>query len=195
MSNLSVLNNNIIIMIIDYCLTARNLKDDITFKQLYDIYPKKLIIFVVELHSGNLVQVDFKTFPDASVKTFLLASMALPLLFPPIKYNDIYYIDGAISKKGQFPLPLEKGDHLGICIDTIEPFIQNELTFTMYLKKIFEILTRKLEIEETETIIIKIKTDIHSFDFLSVLDDKQYNRLVESGYNSIKKTFDLKKNT
>jgi predicted acylesterase/phospholipase RssA len=128
------------------------------------------------------------------VKTFLLASMALPLLFPPILYNNVYYIDGAICKDGKFPLPTNLGNHLGICIDTVEThFIQSELTITIYLKRIFDILTKKQTIKKDDMTIITIKTDIHSFNFTTVVDDENYNILVENGYTSIKKVFDLNK--
>jgi predicted patatin/cPLA2 family phospholipase len=185
-------NNNILTTIIDYCLTCRNLNQDITFKQLYTISKKKLIIFVVELHSGELINVDYTTFPNACVKTFLLASMALPLLFPPIKYNKIYYIDGAICNNGQFPLVKNNmGNHLGICIETVESCIsEKKLTLKIYLKSIFEILTKKQKCDYKNTIIVTIKTDIHSLNFVSIVNNENYNILVENGYRSIKNVFE-----
>jgi len=77
-------------------------KKDITFKELYDITKKKLIIVGTNLTEGKEVVFNIDTTPDFSVIMAIRISMSVPVIFTPVKLDGIVYVDGAIVNN--FPI-------------------------------------------------------------------------------------------
>jgi predicted acylesterase/phospholipase RssA len=71
------------------------MRDDITFEELYELYPVKLHIsaYCIQLEKTKYFSVD--TTPTLSVLDAICASIAIPFLFSAVKLSDgMHYIDG-----------------------------------------------------------------------------------------------------
>lgn len=101
----------------------KNLNQNITFKELYDLTNINLTITVVNITKGIPEYHNYINTPHLSIFLSLRMSINIPILFSPILYNDHYYIDGALLEP--FPYNYNK--------NTIKigfwAFDKNELTF------------------------------------------------------------------
>ena len=91
---------------------------NITFKQLFNCTNKD---FVVCCMNVNKVQVKFfrkDDTPDVRIIDAVIASMSLPLIFPPVNINGDLYIDGGVGMN--FPVTAfnEPQATLGLCLRT-----------------------------------------------------------------------------
>lgn len=71
-------------------------KDDITFKELYDITNINYIVQATNLNKHCLVSFSHETSPDLSIITAIRMSITIPFYYTPIKYNNDYYVDGGV---------------------------------------------------------------------------------------------------
>lgn len=69
-------------------------KDDITLKEVYDKFKKKLILSTVCINDMELCYCSHDTFPDLELWRAIRMSSAFPFYFCPILYEGKYYIDG-----------------------------------------------------------------------------------------------------
>jgi predicted acylesterase/phospholipase RssA len=97
-------------------------KDDVTFRELYEHYPKKLHVtaYCIELQRTQYFSVD--TTPDESVVDVLCASMAIPFLVSAVKIGPWTFIDGAVEEHDPCACFLErpKEDVLRVCVSWSE---------------------------------------------------------------------------
>ena len=77
-------------------------KKDITFKELYELTKKKLIIVGTNLTEGKEAIFNTDMTPDFSVIMAIRISMSVPIIFTPVKLDGIVYVDGAIVNN--FPI-------------------------------------------------------------------------------------------
>ena len=61
-------------------------------------------VVATELYEGREVQIE-----EGSLQTALLASVAIPVVFPPIEHNGSYLIDGGISNNTPISCAVERG--------------------------------------------------------------------------------------
>jgi predicted acylesterase/phospholipase RssA len=163
-------------------------KTDITFVELYEITNKKFTIVGTCLNNLKAEYFNIVRTPDMSVLTALRITYSIPFLFKPVKYNDNFYVDGAITEN--FPIHLFENNNqktIGFVltsksifnhtIDSIENYILSILwaSFSHQLKD---------KIEKYNDIIVKIETDLDSFDF--ALDQEHKKELIELGYKACK---------
>jgi len=74
-------------------------KDDVTFQELYDLYPIKLHVSSYCVDFMKTVYFSVDTTPAMSVLDAVCASVAIPFLFSSIKLSDGYnYIDGGAAE-------------------------------------------------------------------------------------------------
>jgi NTE family protein len=83
--------------IITIILEAKLKNSNITFKQLYEITNKKLTVTATCINTMDIEYFDHINSPDIQVKKGLMMSIAIPLLFNPVKINNKYYADGGIA--------------------------------------------------------------------------------------------------
>ena len=77
-------------------ILQKGFSENITFKQLYDISKKHLIITASCLKNKQCFYLDYKTFPDMPIWIACRASCSLPILYEPVKFNDYLFIDGSV---------------------------------------------------------------------------------------------------
>lgn len=74
-------------------------KDDVTFQELYELYPIKLHVSSYCVDFMKTVYFSVDTTPTMSVLDAVCASVAIPFLFSSVKLNDGYnYIDGGAAE-------------------------------------------------------------------------------------------------
>jgi len=103
--------------IITIILEAKLKNSNITFKELYKITNKKLIVTATCINTMEIEYFDHVNTPDIQVKKGLMMSIAIPLLFNPIKFNNKYYSDGGIAS--HYPIEYfkdEKDNTYGILV-------------------------------------------------------------------------------
>jgi len=74
-------------------------KDDVTFQELYDLYPVKLHVSAYCVDFMKTVYFSVDTTPSMSVLDAVCASVAIPFLFSSVKLKDGWnYIDGGAAE-------------------------------------------------------------------------------------------------
>ena len=103
--------------IINIILNIKVKNENITFKELYDLTNKKLIITATCVNSMDIEYFDYEKTPDISIKKVLLMSISIPLIFKPVKLDNKYYVDGGLIS--HYPIDYfkdEKEKTLGILV-------------------------------------------------------------------------------
>jgi len=85
-----------------------------------------LYIVAVDLDSGTAVRFGSKSFRDVSISRAVQASAALPGLYPPVKINGHYYVDGALRRTLHASIALDEGVDLLIGVNPLVPFDSGE---------------------------------------------------------------------
>jgi hypothetical protein len=80
----------------EFCIKKLK-RNDITFKELYDLTQKELIVIATNYTIGREAILSYKTTPDLLVIDGILMSSCMPFIYKPILYKNNYYIDGAVS--------------------------------------------------------------------------------------------------
>ena len=99
-----LLNEHFFIEAITPLLRAKDLKDTITLKELYDYNQIEIHMYATNINGLELEKIDLshKTHPDLALVTALRMSMAFPIIFEPIFIEECCYIDGGLMNN--FPL-------------------------------------------------------------------------------------------
>jgi NTE family protein len=82
----------------------------------------KLFLVATDLDSGETVPFGGRGWNDVPIARAVLASAALPGLFPPVEIHGRYYIDGALMRTLHASVALRAGAELLICINPLVPF-------------------------------------------------------------------------
>lgn len=128
--------------LLEKLLYGKNLNKNITFKELFDITKKELIITGVCLNDKSCHYFSHMTHPEMSVILAVRISISMPFYFVPILYNDKLWVDGGIMDNYPIHLFNESINNvLGIYIQTEKKpsAIQN---IEDYLLSIFDCLNK-----------------------------------------------------
>ena len=89
-------NGEYLIKIIKIILKTKTNNEDITFKEHYELFNKKLIIVGCNFCKIKVEYFNHKTQPDMKIWEAIRISCSIPILFTPYKYKDCLYVDGAL---------------------------------------------------------------------------------------------------
>ena len=67
---------------------------NITFKQFYEKYSININIISVSMSKREIIKLNHIDYPNLEVLTAIRASSSIPLIHPPVKINNDYFIDG-----------------------------------------------------------------------------------------------------
>ena len=84
--------------------------------------PARLFIVATNLNTGESVAFGGPGNQRVPISRALLASTALPGLYPPVEIEGQQYVDGALIRTMHASLALEAGCNLVICINPLVPF-------------------------------------------------------------------------
>ena len=112
--------------IINIILRTKVKNENITFKELYELNHKKLIITATCVNSMDIEYFDYETTPDIPIKKVLLMSISIPLIFKPVKLDNKFYVDGGLIS--HYPIDYfknNKEETLGILVtSSLNKFIE-----------------------------------------------------------------------
>lgn len=83
---------------------------------------RKLFLVATDLDSGVAVEFGAPGADAVPISRAVQASAALPGLFPPVRINGRYYVDGALIKTLHASVALREGAGLVLCINPLVPF-------------------------------------------------------------------------
>jgi NTE family protein len=86
---------------------------------------QKLYVVSVDLDTGEPVVFGSKGYDHVPISRAVQASSALPGLYPPVKIDDRYYVDGALIKTMHASVALNEGVDLLLCLNPLVPFDAN----------------------------------------------------------------------
>lgn len=176
---------------------------DITMGELHKLTGKTLSVTSVCLEKRIPVYITHQTFPLMPVWKAVIASCSIPLIFKPIEWEGLHYVDGALVDN--FPLLIINPDEIkhtfGIqtCVDFESNFISHDkpdFNIYHYISNIIKIVMEsKTQIRSYNVISVKIDPSILS-DFLDITISKETkNLIIAQGYTQAKIQFsNIKKN-
>lgn len=79
-------------------LSAKGLTCQTTLKELYEFTGVEIVAYTADVNKATLerVALSHKTYPNLPISTAMAMTMAVPVLFKPVLYEDGCYIDGGI---------------------------------------------------------------------------------------------------
>ena len=86
---------------------------------------QKLYVVAVDLDTGESVTFGGRGYDHVPISKAVQASTALPGLYPPVRIEDRYYVDGALIKTMHASVALNEGIDVLICINPLVPFDAN----------------------------------------------------------------------
>jgi len=82
----------------------------------------KLFLVATDLDSGEAVPFGAPGRDDVPISRAVVASAALPGLFPPVEIGGRHYVDGALVKTLHASVALREGAKLVLCVNPLVPF-------------------------------------------------------------------------
>jgi predicted acylesterase/phospholipase RssA len=92
------------------------------FRQL----ERRLYIVAVNLDNGSAVRFGSEGYDDVPISRAVQASAALPGMYPPVRINDAYYVDGALRRTLHASAALDEGVDLLLGVNPLVPFASAE---------------------------------------------------------------------
>lgn len=178
-------------------------KKSLTFRELYHLSGTTFILNAFCYDTNKIEYFSHKTHPNVNIINIILMAIAIPIIFPPIIYNNKTYCDAGIKKhidfdyffnnKTIYEIEILQNITLGLLItEKSKPYItdinNNFEQLNKYIFQILKVITHKDEYNEiviNNYNIINIKFDLH-FSNLKIDNDIKY-KLIIYGY---KKTYD-----
>ena len=176
--------------------------EDITLGELYKKTGNHLVLVSCSLSYGKTAYFDYKTAADLPVVDAMRASMAIPFMFKPVKYNNDFFIDGGAANN----YPIEYFDKISLD-SKIKPvvlgimlFSKNEMILPKwkmldgvpaYLKAVSNITLFNTGYSlygynVDRTVFIDCgEVGVMSFD----INKKQTRNLMQAGYDAIEKYY------
>ena len=178
---------------------------NITLNELYKKTGKHLILVSCSLSYRKIAYFDYKTAPDLPVVEAVRASMAIPFVFKPVKYNNDFFIDGGVVNN----YPINYFDYYGI-VHEVKPATLGFVLYSEkdmlrpkwrrigdtadYTKAVLNIITTN-----TGTALFKKNVDRTVFIDCGKIDTMSFNmtveqkkQLMQAGYDAIKKYYSKK---
>jgi predicted acylesterase/phospholipase RssA len=111
---------------------SKNINIDITFKDFFENNKKNICIFSTNHDTFNSTKFSHTHTPDVKLIEALYMSCTVPFLLKPLKYKDIYHIDGVYSAR--FPMKhflqdnkdIELNEVFGLTLMSIKKLEKNE---------------------------------------------------------------------
>lgn len=188
------LNDGLVIEnFIEEVLKKKTQVSRITFKKLYELFNKELIITGCSVKSG-LKTFSYVETPDMSVSLAIRISISIPILLTPVCHEGELWIDGGFPD--HYPYELVKDPESTIGFIVIEKHSSKEITnieeylaalYGIFNNKIYELINNKF-INHKNTIIISLEPSISNY--LIEADREERKKLFDYGFKITKEHFE-----
>ena len=178
-------------------LAVKNISKDITFERLYRKTGKKLYINALCLNTKKNTYFGYDTFPNMPVITAIQASMAIPIIFNCVEYENMTYVDGGIT--GEYiPSSGIIDDYTSLlCVNLYQEYCKTLVKIDSVSEYILQIIQcvceRVMEVKHPkheEIDVIHVFKESDPTCFISVFDlnitPSQRDLLISIGYDKTK---------
>lgn len=184
-TNYGFSSNDKIILTMEHFIKIKFDNSNITFLELYKLTNKKLIITGTNITDKKLEYFDYINTPQMTVIDGIRISTCIPIIFSPIKYNDKYYIDGAVSAN----LPIDicnKNTTLGIIAKSTNIHIDSIIS--VFYATVNILVNTQLKHEDYNILTIKDKHyTIANFNLDKEMKEKLFIEGIETAKMHISK--------
>jgi predicted acylesterase/phospholipase RssA len=176
-------------------LNEKNIKENITFLELYKLTKQKLIITGTNISKQKIEYFNFENTPNMEILVAIRITISVPILYDYVEYNNDFYVDGGVLD--DYPIHYFKNEienTLGFLIFNYNKSIKIK-TFDEYIYSFLFCLLKKVnkikkEIYINSTILLEQnKIGLLDLDITDV--DKE--DLINLGYEKTKNFFENKK--
>lgn len=87
---------------------------------------RPLVVVATDLDTGEAAPFGLAGWDDTPIARAVIASAALPGLYPPVAIHGRHYVDGALKKTMHASVLLDQGQDLLICLNPLVPFEASE---------------------------------------------------------------------
>ena len=95
-SNKGLFDNRITDTFFKPLFDAKDIHLTITMAEFYEIAKIELHFFSIEINTFEIIDINYKSFPELPLLKAVLMSSSIPMLFCPVYHEDKCYIDGAL---------------------------------------------------------------------------------------------------
>ena len=168
-------------------ISAKGYDKNITLLELYNITYKKFIITSVCLNSLQICYLSHESYPDIPLYKALMMSMAIPICYSPIIYNNEYYVDGGCMDNYPIGLFEETIDEvLGFYLLNNNSIKNTFTNIESYITRVLNALWEGghyncIRGYRKQTVCI-ILDNVGSFDFN--IDNDKIKLIVKKGYST-----------
>lgn len=178
-------NGNNLVILIKKLLSYKTGNENITFKELYEKYNKKLIITATCLNDNKIYYFNHENEPNLSIYIAIRMSIAIPFIFTNVQYKNKLFVDSALINS--FPIKMTKNMDrtIGIYLDSNCNY-DNINNIESYIMSIFNCLFKPINKKKYKynTIIINMnKLNVINFELTNIEKKKMFIR----GYNHAEK--------
>ena len=187
--NFHVSNFNVFELVFNKLAKNKNINPDITLKEFYELNKKTFIVTSTCINEKKVYYVSYKTFPDIKVIDAIKMTIAVPLYYPPVIYNNKMFVDGGCIDN--FPIRMfdsELDKVVGIYIESVIVECDKFNDIFNYINGIidcFKVSYNKLTTDKYSKYIITIPINQNNFLEFSISNDKK-DELYNTGYKVIK---------
>tara|TARA_B100000886_G_scaffold315518_2_gene253525 strand:- start:2235 stop:3260 length:1026 start_codon:yes stop_codon:yes gene_type:complete len=167
---------------------AKHIDPKITFMDHFKKTKKKLTITGTSLNEAKVYYFNYETYPNMQILLAIKISCCIPLVFQPISFNGILWIDGGISNN--YPINYHHDEiekTIGLCVFDKNLDCENKEMndITQYLPILFKCFiysdtNKNIHLYESNT--IKFSFDLGCFSNFELSKNDIIN-LIETGYN------------
>jgi NTE family protein len=181
----SITNMKNIQKILTYFMKKKGINLNITYKELYD--KTNIYLYVNALNIHNKKDTLFGTLisPDLQVLPTLLASSSIPGIFPPVKINNSYYIDGGIIKETPYNHLIkiielnelnEKPEiYIQYYYNNVDKNVKNFIEYLVMIYSLFRYKSNKIKEDKIKNIFNKLNYDIIFFKIITNDKNTSFN--------------------
>lgn len=175
-------NGDRITKLLEFFLITKGVDKNVTFKQLYEKFPIKLVINCFDIQINKEVYFDYLSTPNVKVVYASRCSIGIPLIWTPV---DNKYIDGCFGSN----LPIEVfpvENTVGFYTESGK--LSQITSFDSYLHKVIISLFIKGMNHEVDIFtrkgykLVKISTEISAVDIHSI--KKDIDNQIKAGYEA-----------
>ena len=195
--NYSINTHQNIDFIFEKVMNFKNINKNITLIELYNKTKKKLILTSVNINDKVCEYISYETYPDLDILTALKMTMAVPLLYPPVKLNNKLYIDGGILNNFPIDIFIDNLDEaIGINLHSEFLHVKDYDNIINYIIRIMSIAFQPTinnfsdDIYKNVVYNLKINNDVKTFNF--ELSSKKKKEMYLYGYNLINNEYGKK---
>lgn len=185
-----------ILQVIYSCMKIKNIKKNITFKELFEQSQSKLIITGTCLNDASIKYFSVDTYPNMPILKALRITISIPFIFRPYLFEEKLWVDGGCMNN--FPIELfnEKlDDVIGIYLDDEYEVLNDIGEVQDYFFRVFKCVLRGLNINKLEMykkyFIHIITCGNHSTNWEILIQDKKM--LYDLGWDQATKYIDSQK--